>query len=285
MRDARPSATAYRVAIRRAQHQVIDDDPKVLDDPMALPIIGGEAAARLKDESDGRQGRFARAVRAFMVARSRYAEDELARAVARGATQYVILGAGLDTFAYRNPYAAGALRVFEVDHPATQEWKRGRVAAAGIAATGSVTYAPVDFEKQALPEGLARAGFQADAITFFSWLGVTMYLEPAAIKATLGYIASTPRGGGVALDYAVPRSSLSWMGRIALDVMSRRVARSGEPLRTFFDPRELVAQMRAIGFSSVEDLGKEEINARYFKNRADGLEVVGSLGRVMTARL
>jgi methyltransferase (TIGR00027 family) len=284
MRDARPSATAYRVAIRRAAHQVLDN-PKVLDDPIALRIVGREAAGPLRDGSDDQQGRFARAVRAFMVARSRYAEDELALAIARGATQYVILGAGLDTFAYRNPYAAGALRVFEVDHPATQEWKRGRLAAAGIATPESVTYAPVDFEKQALPEELARAGFKTDAITFFSWLGVTMYLEPAAIKATLGYVASTPHGGGVVFDYAVPRSSLGWMGRIALDAMSRRVARSGEPFRTFFDPRELAAQMRAMGFTSIEDFGKDEINARYFKDRADGLRVGGSLGRVMAARL
>jgi methyltransferase (TIGR00027 family) len=284
MKDARPSLTAYRVAIRRAAHQVLDN-PNVLDDPIALRIIGQEAAERLRDGSDDQQGRFARAVRAFMVARSRHAEDELALAITRGATQYVILGAGLDTFAYRNPYAASALRVFEVDHPATQEWKRGRLAAAGIAPPESVTYAPVDFERQALPEELARAGFKSDAIAFFSWLGVTMYLEPAAIKATLGYVASTPRGGGVVFDYAVPRSSLSWMGRIALDAMSRRVARSGEPFRTFFDPRELAAQMRAMGFTSIEDFGKDEINALYFKDRADGLRVGGSLGRVMTARL
>jgi methyltransferase (TIGR00027 family) len=283
MRDARPSATAYRVAIRRAAHQVLDN-PKVLDDPIALSIVGREAAERLRDGSDEQQGRIARAIRAFMVARSRFAEDELARAIERGATQYVVLGAGLDTFAYRNPHAGRALRVFEVDHPATQEWKRARLVAAGIAAPESVTYAPVDFGKQKLPEELARAGFRADAITFFSWLGVTMYLEPAAIGATLGFVASMPRGGGVVFDYAVPRSSLSWMGRIALDAMSRRVARSGEPFRTFFDPRELTAEMRAMGFTHVEDLGKDEINARYFKDRADGLRVSGSLGRVMAAR-
>lgn len=284
MRDARPSATAYRVAIRRAAHQVLDD-PKVLDDPLALPIIGWDEAARLKEGSDEQQGRFARTVRAFMVARSRLAEDELAAAIERGAAQYVILGAGLDTFAYRNPYAAGGLRVFEVDHPATQEWKRGRLAAAGIAPPTSVTYVPVDFERETLPEELRRAGFKADVIAFFSWLGVTMYLEPAPIQATLGFAASTPRGGGVVFDYAVPRSSLSWMGRIALDAMSRRVARAGEPFRTFFDPAELAEQMRAMKFRSLEDFGTEEINARYFRDRADGLRVGGSLGRVMAARL
>jgi len=284
MRDARPSATAYRVAIRRAAHQVLDN-PKVLDDPVALPIVGPEAAARLREGTDDQQGRFARAVRAFMVGRSRFAEDELASAIERGARQYVILGAGLDTFAYRNPHAFGTLRIFEVDHPATQEWKRGRLAAAGIAAPESVTYVPVDFETQTLTEELARAGFRSETVTFFSWLGVTMYLEPTAINATLEFIASTPPGGGVVFDYAIPRSSLSWIGRMALDAVSRRVARAGEPFRTFFDPPELAKQVRAMGFGYVEDLGKDEINERYFKNRADGLQVSGSLGRLMAARL
>lgn len=282
MRDARPSATAYRVAIRRAAHQVLDH-PKVLEDPIALRIIGQEAAARLRDRSDEQQGRFARAVRAFMVARSRFAEDELARAIERGAGQYVILGAGLDTFAYRSPHASGRLRIFEVDHPATQEWKRERLAAGSIVAPESLTYVPVDFETQTLTEELARAGFRAATVTFFSWLGVTMYLQPAAIHATLQFAASTPRGGGIVFDYAIPRSSLSWIGRIALDAMSRRVARTGEPFRTFFDPPELAKQVRTMGFRYIEDLGRDEINERYFKNRADGLRVSGSLGRLMAA--
>ncbi len=123
MIEARPSRTALRVAMRRAAHQLFDR-PKVLDDPIALPIIGPRAAEKLKMESPNAFGKFGLGIRAFMVARSRYAEDALARSVARGATQYVILGAGLDTFAYRNPYAASSLRVFEVDFPATQEWKR-----------------------------------------------------------------------------------------------------------------------------------------------------------------
>src|SRR3954453_21909112 len=128
MQDAIPSRTAMAVAVRRAAHQVFDS-PKVLDDPIALAIVGEGAAAKLRTAEAEQQSRIARAVRAFMVARSRVAEDNLARSIARGVRQYVILGAGLDTFAYRNPYPASALRVFEVDHPATQTWKRQKLAA------------------------------------------------------------------------------------------------------------------------------------------------------------
>lgn len=284
MREARPSATALRVAVRRAAHQVFDH-PKVLDDPIAVPIIGPEAASKLDTERLKNGNLFARNFRAFMAVRSRYAEDELARSIARGATQYVILGAGLDTFAYRNPYAESALRVFEVDYPTTQEWKRTRLAAARIAIPASVTFAPVDFERQTLSEGLRDAGFDPAKVTFFSWLGVTMYLTEEAVMSTFSFIVSTPPGGGVVFDYGVPRSSLNWMGRLALDALSRRVAAAGEPFRTFFDPRALADRLRQIGFRAVEDMGSEEINARYFKNRADGLRVGGKIGRLMSAEI
>src|SRR5580698_7847011 len=166
MRDTRASTTAMRVAMRRAAHQIFDD-PKVFDDSVALAIVGPEGVAQLK--TAGKQhSSIARYLRAFMAVRSRYAEDHLARAIARGASQYVVLGAGLDTFAYRNPYVGTALRVFEVDHPATQEWKRARLAEAGIAIPESVTHAPVNFEHQTLAEGLHQAGFDETRATFFS---------------------------------------------------------------------------------------------------------------------
>jgi methyltransferase (TIGR00027 family) len=197
----------------------------------------------------------------------------------------VILGAGLDTFAYRNPYLDTALRVFEVDYPATQEWKRQQLAKAAIAIPSSVTYAPVDFERQTLAAGLAEAGFDADTATFFSWLGVVMYLTEETTMATLGLVASTAPGGGVAFDFAGPRESLSWMGRLALDAISRRVAAAGEPFRTLFDPRALSERLTTIGFHSVETLGAAEINERYFKTRDDELQVSGGLGRLMRAQV
>jgi len=281
---ARPSRTALRVAMRRAAHQLFDQ-PKVLDDSIALPIIGSKAAAKLENERGSEDGRIAVSIRAFMVARSRYAEDALAHSIERGAKQYVVLGAGLDTFAYRNPYPESALRVFEVDYPATQEWKRRQLEEARIAVPPSVTYAPVDFERQTLSEGLRVAGFDSAKPAFFSWLGVTMYLTEDAIMSTFGFIASTPPGGGVAFDYAVPRSSLGLLGRIALDAVSRRVTAAGEPFRTFFAPAELAERLRRAGFSSVEDLGADEINARYFKDRHDQLKIMGRIGRLVSAQL
>ena len=157
--------------MRRAAHQLFDN-PKILDDPIALPILGEKAQEQVRLGRRKIYARGSRYVRAFMVVRSRLAEDELAAAVALGARQYVILGAGLDTFAYRNPYDAGRLRVFEVDHPATQKWKRERLGAGKIEIPPSVTFAPVDFEKQSLGDGLVAAGFDSRKATFFSWLGV-----------------------------------------------------------------------------------------------------------------
>lgn len=284
-REQRPSRTAMRVALRRAAHQLLDS-PKVLDDPVAVAIVGAEAASELAATPDaGWRGRVARAVRAFMVARSRLAEDELARAVARGASQYVILGAGLDTFAYRNPHPDGSLRVFEVDHPATQEWKRRKLQAASIPIPASVTYAPIDFERQSLDEGLALCGLDRRAPTFFSWLGVTMYLGEEAIAATMGFVGSMPRGGGLVLDYAVPRSSLGWRERMFHDALARRVSSAGEPFRTYFHPAELRDRLAQAGFRATQDLGADELNARYFGGRTDGLRVSGSLGRLASAEL
>src|SRR5580658_8858725 len=179
MIEARPSRTALRVAMRRAAHQLFDS-PKVLDDPIAVRIIGTGALEQLEAGRLREATGLARGLRAFMAARSRYAEDALARSVGRGARQYVVLGAGLDTFAYRNPYGESALRVFEVDYPATQEWKRQQLEEARIAVPQSVTYVPVDFERQTLREGLQLARFDSTKPTFFSWLGVTMYLSEEA---------------------------------------------------------------------------------------------------------
>jgi methyltransferase (TIGR00027 family) len=269
-----------RVAVRRAAHQVLDV-PHVLDDPIALPIIGPTAAAEMHASLATHQQGPSRAIRAFVVARSRVAEDELARAVGRGTTQYVVLGAGLDTFAYRSPYPESALRVFEVDHPATQAWKRRQLAAGEIAIPPSVTFAPVNFERETLADGLSRAGFDTRAPAFFSWLGVTMYLTEDAIDSTLRFIASTPHGGGLVFDYAVAKTSLGLRERVALGVLQLRVASVGEPFRTFFEPHALCDRLSAMGFQEVTDLGPDVLNARYFRDRADGLSVRGSLVRLM----
>ena len=269
-----------RVAMRRAAHQLFDR-PLVLDDPLAVRIIGDEAVARLQGVPGAESRRFQRSLRAFLVARSRVAEDALARAVSRGTAQCVVLGAGLDTFAYRNPHPL--LRVFEVDFPATQAWKRHRLHAAGIGVPDSLTFAPIDFEHQTLADGLALAGFDAHAPTFFSWLGVTMYLTEDAIASTLDVIAATPPGGGLVFDYAVPRNSLGFLERLVFDAIAGRVAKPGEPFVTFFDPAGVRTRLAPLGLTVVDDLDRDSLNERYFRDRDDSLRVSGQLARVLDA--
>jgi methyltransferase (TIGR00027 family) len=283
MYDAKPSRTALRVAIRRAAHQILDK-PVVFDDPFAQRIIGADAAARLKAGLGEQSGIASRSLRAFLVARSRFAEDELARAVQDGLRQYVLLGAGLDTFAYRNPHAGTGLRVFEVDHPATQAWKREQLRAADIAIPPGEIFVPVDFEKETLAEGLRRAGFSTGEKALFAWLGVAPYLTEKAFTETLEFIAAMPPGSGVVFDYAVPRKSLSFVERFVFDRISARVAAAGEPFQLFLDPKDLTIRLRRMGFDHLEDLGVGDLNERYFQGRADGLRVRGGLGRVMSAR-
>jgi len=272
-----PSFTAQRVAMRRAAHQLFDD-PRVFEDPLAMAILGEEPAAKVKSETGG-----SRHIRAFMAARSRYAEDELTAAVAHGATQYVVLGAGLDTYAYRNVHSR--LRVFEVDHPATQAWKRKQLDDAGIPVPSSLTFVPTDFEEQSLRSALEDSGFQAGEISFFSWLGVTPYLTPEAALATLAFIGSLPTGSGVVFDYAVERSSLDPVEQMAMDALASRVARAGEPFRLFLDPRALNRMLKNAGFHEVEDLGPADIDERYFAGRTDGLRVSVGLAHLVNARI
>jgi len=284
MHHSRPSLTAYRVALRRAAHQLFDD-PVVFRDALALAIIGPEEASKLLAEAASQREPVARSLRAFMSVRSRYAEDQLAAAVARGVRQYVVLGAGLDTFAYRNLYSGAGLRVFEVDHPATQAWKRDLLSAAEIAIPSEMAFVPVDFERETLKEKLGGAGFDSNRAAFFSWLGVTIYLTHEAFTATLAFVRSMPPGSGIALDYAVAQSSLSVRERMTLKVLTHRVGAAGEPFRLFFEPQQLAGQLVSMGFGHLEDLGREEINARYFAGRSDALQVTNGIGRLVSAQV
>jgi methyltransferase (TIGR00027 family) len=277
MKTGRASKTALRVAIRRAAHQIVEQ-PRILDDPIAVPLLGPGFARDMERASH----RVGRDFRAFMAARSRYAEDRLAEAVANGVTQYVILGAGLDTFAYRNPFPA--LRVFEVDFPATQAWKRAMLAEAGITSPENLTFVPLDFERKALAEGLAEAGLDAGRPAYFSWLGVVPYLTLDAVRATLSAIAQLPTGSAVSFDYALAPETLSPVGRKAFDALGGRVAAAGEPFQLFFTPETMETELRRAGFHRIEQLDSDHLNELYFKNRADGLKLSAvKLGMLVTA--
>jgi methyltransferase (TIGR00027 family) len=280
MEQAIPSRTALRVALRRAAHQ-LHDSPVVFDDPIAVPLLGAAYSEELRRTPVREDRPFSIGLRAFLVVRSRYAEDNLKKAVASGVEQYVLLGAGLDTFAYRNSYPQ--LRVFEVDHPATQQWKRELLQRNRIAIPESVTYTPVDFECQSLSAQLGDTGFNQRAPTFFAWLGVVPYLTLEAFRGTLSFISTQPPGSGVALDYGQPRAVLPLLEQLAHDSLASRVEKAGEPFRLFFTPADIAAEFSR--FHSLEDLGAQEINARYFSERTDQLAVRGTAGRLFSAWL
>lgn len=281
MLESRPSRTALRVALRRAAHQLLDQPP-VFDDPLALRIIGPDQAATIRaDPGAYDRHPVARGLRAILAVRSRVAEDALAEAVANDVQQYVVLGAGLDTFSCRNPHPT--LRVFEVDHPSTQLWKRAALEQFALPSPVRTTFVPVDFERQSIPVQLAGAGFDPGAPTFFSWLGVTMYLQEETVMSTLGWVASvTHRGGGIVFDYSLAMSELTFLERTAYRMMARRVQRAGEPWISQFVPARLIADLQRLGYARVDDLTPDILNARYFSGRADGLKV-GNISHIMHA--
>ena len=284
MKQDNPSLTAHRVAIMRVAHQIFDN-PKVFEDPIALSIIGTQSVSDIRTEKRKFASRIHKYLRAIVVARSRFVEDELSIAINRGIRQYVILGAGLDTFAYRNPHSSIGLRVFEVDYPSTQEWKRQKLDSAKIPIPETLTFAPIDFENQALADQLGEAGFRTDEPSFFSWLGVTMYLSRETMMTTLKYISSsTPIGSGIVFDYVMPPSSQKFLRRLIFRLLSNKVRSFGEPWQTFYDPNSLITDLKAIGFTQAEDIRPEEINARFFNDRVNKL-MVGNFGHLMKAQL
>jgi methyltransferase (TIGR00027 family) len=280
MEHGTPSHTALRVALRRAAHQLYDA-PRVFADPIAVPLLGAEYAEALRRTPTRDDRPYSIAMRAHLVARSRYAEDALASAVNHGVKQYVLLGAGLDTFAYRNPYTD--LRVFEIDHPATQLWKHGLLERNGIPIPPSLTYVPVNFETQSLELELIQAGFDRSAPAFFSWLGVVPYLTLDAFRTTVGFLSTLAPGTGLALDYGQPRAVLPPLEQLAHDSLASRVEQSGEPFQLFFTPQQIAAELHA--FRAIEDIGRDEINARYFAGRSDQLQIRGHAGRLLSAWL
>jgi methyltransferase (TIGR00027 family) len=270
--SGKPSNSALRVAKLRAVHQLLDD-PIIFNDSFALPILGPELEAEIREDPFQYNDPLSRGLRASLVARSMFAEDELRNVVQAGVTQYVVLGAGLDTFALRN--ADASLQVFEVDHPSTQEWKKGLLQDAGLSIPQSMTFVAVDFEKKSLAEGLREAGFRADQPAYFSWLGVTFYLTKDAIFEALRFVASLPKGSAIAFDYGVQRSMLNPIERVVNEYLARIIEEQGEPWISFFDPAAFADDVRKLGFSHVDNLGPDDLNPRYFFRRKDGLRVGG----------
>lgn len=266
--------------MQRAAHQLIER-PLIFEDPFALAMIGARRVRWLALNLDRYRGFGTRALRASLVLRSRFAEDELARAWRAGCRQCVVLGAGLDTLALRNPHAG--LRIFEVDHPATQAWKLELMREHGLVSAPGTVHVPVDFETDSLAQRLAAAGLRRDRPVFFTWLGVTMYLSRDAVLQTLTFVArDCARGSGIVFDYALPDTLLGPRERAARARLAALVEQAGEPWISQFDPRSLSADLGRLGFERIEDLDHERANRRYFDHRDDGFEVRGG-SRVLSA--
>jgi methyltransferase (TIGR00027 family) len=281
MKAGFPSMTAQSAAAHRAVHQLVDF-PHVFDDPLAVEIVGPIDLAFMTEWSSAFLPGV-RQMRAFITARSRYAEDQLARAIAAGTAQYVILGAGLDTLAYRRCYSGTELQVFEVDHPDTQAWKRRRLAEAAIPVPSNVSFVPFDFERQGLDIELQNAGLRSGEPVFFSLLGVTPYLANNVVMAIFASIHSLCPKSRVVFDYLMPRETLGAWERMGFDVLSEEVERRGEPFRGFFLPEALIAGLKRIGFERIERPTKDQLNAFYFRNRWDALLLEGNLHGLMRA--
>jgi len=260
--ESGPSRTALATAYARAYHQVADRPP-IFTDPLAAPLLGvdvdelTELTTRTGDQLGALMNDQAR--RLVFAARARFAEDAVGRAVNNGTRQVVILGAGLDTFAYRNPYPN--LRVFEIDHPATQAWKRDRLASAGIDCPETVTLVPVDFETQDLAEELESSEFKRSEPAVFIWLGVVFYLTPGAAHTTLEYIAGQAQPVEVVFDYL--ESPNTEEERAHLRARSEQLAKVGEPFVTHFTPEEIDRQLRSLGFTDVEDRPAGDVISMY----------------------
>jgi methyltransferase (TIGR00027 family) len=264
MQPGQPSRTALGAARLRAAHQVLDG-ASIFVDPLALRILGDDTQAALRAAEAHPSGP---RIRWFIAARSRIAEDALTIAVHNGAPQLVVLGAGLDTLAYRTP-AAGRLRVFEIDHPATQAWKRQCLLKASIEVPNMLSFVPVDFERETLADALASAGFDPRQRSFFSWLGVVPYLTEQAVFSTLGFIAELSGGAEVVFDYVNPAASMTPARGAEHQALVTRVAALGETIKSHFDTDALRAELTALGFRDVDDFGPAQIAERFFPERAN----------------
>jgi methyltransferase (TIGR00027 family) len=265
------SQTALATAYLRAAHQVLDSKPLILEDPVAVPLLGAGTEQRIRDAADRYRTPEALALRSHVVLRSRYAEDRLAAAVGRGVTQYVLVGAGFDTFALRQPEWADSLKVIEIDHPDSQAAKRARIAAAGMQLPANALLAEIDFERESLFDGLRRNGVTTAEPTLFSWLGVTMYLTEAAIDATLASMAAFPEGSEVVLTFLSPPASDARASPSARSRIAQRVAEAGEPFLSRFEPAAFERKLLAAGFSSVDFLTPAMADSSYFQQRPKDL--------------
>lgn len=269
--NTEPDHTAVRVALWRALHVQVDSPPHVLEDEIGLRLAAPEDGWRQRPDMDpeGTSG-----FRASIVARARFIEDLVTEQLGEGVTQYVILGAGLDTFAQRRPEIASRMRVFEVDQPGTQAWKRQRLNELGFDIPEWLRLVPVDFEAGgSWWEQLKAAGFDASRPTVVASTGVTQYLTKDAITATLRQVATLAPGSTLAMTFLLPLELTEPEKRSSVDAAEKGARASGTPFISFFKPPEMLALAREAGFREVRHVSSADLNKRYFTGRTDGLRL------------
>jgi methyltransferase (TIGR00027 family) len=273
MENGQPSFTALTAAAARAAHLVVDGEPVIFADTLASALLGQRAEELLSYHTSHGTHPVLAGARAQVTCRSRYTEDALARAIGRGVTQYVILGAGLDSFAYRSGGLAGGrrVRVLEVDHPATQDWKRRALADARMTVPDGVTFAPADLAADALPGILAVAGLDSSVPALVSWLGVTMYLTRDAIAATLAALGALAPGTEVIADYMLPAELRDDAGAVYGSLVAQASAERGEPWLSCFGPDEMADLARGAGFGAVRNVRQRDTIPAELWRRSDAL--------------
>lgn len=271
MRAGAASDTAIFTALQRAAHQLIDGVPRILEDSVAVGLSPGSTEEAIRKAEAELQQPAIKMLRSTFVFRSRFVEDSLREAVLAGVRQFVVLGAGFDTFAYRQPPWSRELRIFEVDHPSSQEFKRRRLEKMGIAVPANLSFCPVDFESVSLEAGLAAVAFDSRCPSFFSWLGVTQYLTREAVLSTLGFVRSLAAGSQILFEVLVPESGLPEPERKVAAFAAEQSAARGETWLSRFDPEEMRTQLADLGYRSCLHLTPDAAQARYFEGRTDGL--------------
>jgi len=268
-----PSRTALTAAAARAAHLIVDDQPLIFNDHLAATLLGEQADALISYHRLHGSHVVLAGARGQVTCRSRYTEDQLARAVRDGVTQYVILGAGLDTFTHRSPLA-GLLRVFEADHPATQDWKRGQLAAASLPEPAGVTYVPTDLEAPDVTTSLVSSGLDPARPAFVSWLGVTMYLTRGAIAQTLGSLGHLAPGSELVTDYMLPPGLRDADGSAYADQVMPFAAERGEPWLSFFTPGEMSELLTGHGFAAPAHIRQRDAISPALWQRKDALRPI-----------
>jgi len=259
------SKTAIGVALARMIHLSEDGEPKILNDTIIAKLLGPSAQDYLKLKSDYLSGERAQYIRAHVVLRSRYAEDRLAEALQRGIKQVVILGAGLDTLAYRQPDWARDLRIYEVDHPASQAYKRERLEQAGIELPDNLSFCAIDFETTSLADGMSNGGIDKHVPTFFICLGVLMYLNSQTVMTLFRTILDYPKGSEIVFTYSDTSHDLPEASKALL-------ASIGEPWLSFFAADQLCEDLGALGFSQAHIIDPDWSQKHYFNERTDNLQ-------------